>query len=119
MRERIQRNDFRIIAVDFDGTLCTDRYPEIGIANFHLIHLLKELHKEGRKLILWTCRSGKHLEEALHWCEGFQLEFDAVNDNLPEIVEVYGNNSRKIFADVYIDDKTCFPWDGKELQNVQ
>lgn len=119
MRDKIRKNDFQIIAVDFDGTLCTDMYPEIGIANVRLIHLLKELQKEGRKLILWTCRSDKQLEEALQWCKGFQLEFDTVNDNLPEIVAVYGNNSRKIYADVYIDDKTCFPWDEKELQNVQ
>ncbi|HAG68503.1 MAG TPA: hypothetical protein DCL38_00855 [Lachnospiraceae bacterium] len=97
----------QIIAVDFDGTLCLDCYPEIGAPNLRLIRILKELRLGGSRLILWTCRCGEPLRNALKWCEYHGLVFDAVNENLPEILEKYGTDSRKIFADVYIDDRSC------------
>ena len=102
--------EIRIIAVDFDGTLCGDCYPDIGMPNLTLIHLLLQLKREDKKLILWTCRCGQKLAAAVEWCRFFGLEFDAVNQNVPETLEKYGMESRKISADVYIDDKACFPW---------
>lgn len=98
---------YQIIAVDFDGTLCTDCFPDIGRPNTALIELLQGLKQQGRQIILWTCRCGKQLEEAVEWCRKRELEFDAVNENLPEIIEKYGSDGRKIYADVYIDDKSC------------
>ena len=95
----------RIIAVDFDGTLCRDCYPKIGDANEGLICRLKDLHRQGNRLILWTSRQGERLEEALHFFFFCLLLFDAVNENLPEIIEQFGSDSRKIFADIYIDDR--------------
>ena len=65
--------EIRIIAVDFDGTLCTECYPAIGLPNLRLISLLKELRIQGRQVILWTCRCGERLEEAVDWCRGFGL----------------------------------------------
>lgn len=102
-------DEIRIIAVDFDGTLCVDAYPEIGAPNAALITLLKRLRAEGCQLILWTCRCGELLEEAVKWCGKFQLGFDAVNENVEATLKKYGTDSRKVFADVYIDDKSCFP----------
>lgn len=99
-----------IIAVDFDGTLCEDAYPGIGKANNYLIYALKGRQALGDKLILWTCRAGEKLDEAIEWCTEHGLRFDAVNDNLPEVVELYGNNSRKITADVYLDDRSEKRW---------
>ena len=101
----------RIIAVDFDGTLCRDCYPKIGEANEGLIRRLKELRAQGDKLILWTCRRGERLEEALFFCLARGLVFDAVNENLPETLERFGGDSRKIFADLYIDDRCASPWE--------
>jgi hydroxymethylpyrimidine pyrophosphatase-like HAD family hydrolase len=102
---------YEIIAVDFDGTLCNDCYPDIGKPNLPLIELLKALKREGCRIVLWTCRCGRELEQAVQWCEEFGLEFDKVNRNTDEILEKYGSDSRKIYADVYIDDKACFPWE--------
>ncbi|MCR4739743.1 MAG: hypothetical protein K5886_05725 [Lachnospiraceae bacterium] len=101
--------DISIIAVDFDGTLCQDAYPGIGMPDLKLIYALKELRASGKKLILWTCRNGLRLSEAVEWCSGHGLFFDAVNENLPEILEKYGSDSRKITADIYIDDRSVFP----------
>lgn len=104
--------DKKIIAVDFDGTLSKGRWPEVGVPNYLLIDKLIHLQKAGHKLILWTCREGDALHNAIEWCEGMNLVFDAINDNLPEVTEMYGNNSRKISCDIYIDDKSCIPeWD--------
>lgn len=98
--------DFKIIAVDFDGTLCTNKWPEIGAPNVSFIEWLKVEAMRGTRLILWTCRTGDMLKKAVKWCENQGLYFDAVNDNVPEANEKFGSNSRKIFADVYIDDKS-------------
>jgi len=101
----MKKNEYKIIAVDFDGTLCTERYPEIGEANVNLINALIERRKCCDKLILWTCREEALLEDAVAWCKQHGLIFDAVNDNLEEIKQKYQHNSRKITADIYIDDK--------------
>ncbi len=97
-----------IYAVDFDGTLCVDRYPEIGAPRPGVIDFIKSERARGSKLILWTCRIGARLEEAVEWCRGQGLEFDAINDNLPENVAQYSNNPRKIYADRYIDDRNYY-----------
>ena len=102
-------NNYQIIAVDFDGTLCFSNWPELGEPNLPLIRYLIAQKRAGNKLILWTCRAGEALENAVSWCRDHQLEFDAVNDNLPEIIEKYGTNSRKITCDCYIDDKAILP----------
>lgn len=95
----------KVIAVDFDGTLCKDQWPAIGRANRKLINDLIAARKAGDRVILWTCRSGALLEEAVAWCGSRGLTFDAVNENLKENIEKYGGDTRKVFADVYIDDK--------------
>lgn len=94
-----------IYAIDFDGTLCVDRFPEIGEPRLGVIEFLKAERRAGARLILWTCRSGTDLEAAVVWCAGHGLEFDAVNNNLPELVARYGNDCRKVYADRYIDDR--------------
>ena len=96
----------KIIAVDFDGTLCENKWPDIGKPNEKIISYLKLEKLRGTKLILWTCRTGKELEAALKWSSEHGIYFDAVNRNIPEIVESFGNDeSRKIFAHEYIDDR--------------
>ena len=97
--------DYKIIAVDFDGCLCESKWPEIGKANLGAIGPLLHRQDKGDKLILWTCREGKALQDALEWCGRYGLKFDAVNANLPEMNAMYGNDSRKIGADEYWDDK--------------
>ena len=95
-----------IIAVDFDGTLCFgDSYPDIGKPNVKLIEYLKEKRNNGDILILWTCRENGALAKAIKWCKTLGLEFDYVNENVPKLIEKYGNDCRKIGADIYIDDK--------------
>ena len=97
----------KVIAVDFDGTLCTRNWPNIGDPNTELIEQLKEEQKNGAAVILWTCREGKLLREAVKWCKGQGLTFDQVNEQDPDRVRTYKCNSRKISADVYVDDRAA------------
>jgi hydroxymethylpyrimidine pyrophosphatase-like HAD family hydrolase len=98
-----------IFAVDFDGTLCENAWPNIGKPCHDMINWVKQLRQNGHKLILWTCRSGMALVDAIVWCADHGLFFDAVNDNLEEHKQLFGGNSRKILADFYIDDKAVYP----------
>jgi hypothetical protein len=92
------------IAVDFDGTIVEHEYPSIGKEKLFAFRTLRELDKLGARLILWTFRTGKELEEAVEYCRQNGIEFYAVNKNYPE--EVMDESvSRKIDADIYIDDK--------------
>lgn len=95
------------IAVDFDGTIVEHRYPEIGEERPFATDTLKMLIKDRHKLILWTVREGKLLEEAVDWCRQRGVEFYAINRDYPE--ETTENNphfSRKLNAiDYFIDDR--------------
>ena len=92
------------IAIDFDGTIVDHEYPEIGKEKLFAFQTLKELEKRGARLILWTFRTGKELDEAVEYCRKNGIEFYAVNKNYPE--EIFDNTvSRKIDADIFIDDK--------------
>lgn len=98
----------KIIAVDFDGTLCENKWPEIGEPNTELIAYLKKRQAAGDKLVLWTCRVREILKNAIDWSAEQGLIFDAVNENLPEIVSFFGTDTRKIFANEYIDDRNAW-----------
>ncbi len=93
-----------IIAIDFDGTIVDHEYPEIGKPKLFAFETMKALQEQGHQLILWTYRAGKYLDEAVEYCKQNGIEFYAVNKNYPE--EVYDDLiSRKIIADIYIDDR--------------
>lgn len=99
------RREYKVIAIDFDGTIFETEYPKILRPILPVIELAKARKAAGDKLILWTCREGAELDAAIEACREYGLEFDAVNDNLPELKEKWKNNPRKIAADEYWDDK--------------
>ena len=95
-----------IVAVDFDGTLSLGaQYPNIGRFNTPLYEALMKLRGIGWSIVLWTCREGKELREAVIWCANNGLEFDAINENPPEVPF----KSRKVVADLYVDDRAYMP----------
>ena len=95
-----------IIAVDFDGTIVEHRYPAIGNEQPFAIETLKKLTEEGHRLILWTVREGRLLDEAVMFCRERGLEFYAVNRDYPEEEKNRNNHfSRKLKADLWIDDR--------------
>lgn len=97
-----------IIAIDFDGVLCEDRFPEIGAPDYEVVSLVRQLIDAGHEVILWTCRVDARLQEAVEWCEDRGLRFCAVNENAPSNrarwAAKYPNGTRKVYADVYVED---------------
>jgi hypothetical protein len=102
-----------ILAVDFDGTLFEDSWPACGKPKWDIINKVKEFKEAGAEIVLWTCREGITLEQAVQRCKEVGLEFDAVNDNAPTnqkyMEEELKNGlvfaTRKIFANFYVDDR--------------
>ena len=92
------------IAVDFDGTIVEHKYPQIGRARPFAIETLKALNADGHRLILWTVREGASLEEAVEYCRKRGVEFYAVNSEYPNATASGWSSSRKIRADLFIDD---------------
>lgn len=95
-----------IMAVDFDGTLVRDKFPEIGEERKKFCNIIRIFQNMGVKSILWTSRTGSALREAIEWCKDHDLHFDTINENLPEVIELTGGiDTRKVYADVYFDDR--------------
>lgn len=95
-----------IIAVDFDGTIVEHRYPSIGKELPFAIETLKKISEDGHRLILWTVREGRLLDEAVSFCKERGLEFYAINRDYPEEEQKYNNHfSRKLKVDLWIDDR--------------
>lgn len=95
----------KIIAVDFDGTIAEDAYPKVGKEKMFAFETLKQLQADGHRLILWTYRHGETLEEAVQFCKDNGVEFYAVNNSFAG--EEFNPNeaSRKLNADIFIDDR--------------
>ncbi len=94
-----------IIAVDFDGTLHDGVYPDIGNPFPCSIYVMQQLKDKGHYLIIWTCRNGDRLTDAINWLLENNIPFDRVNDHEPENNAKYGGSTRKVYAHLYIDDK--------------
>jgi hypothetical protein len=94
-----------IIAIDFDGTLHTGEWPGIGAPAPYAADVLQRLSAEGHYIIIWTCREGEKQTDMVNWLIAHEIPFNRINDNAPEQTAIFGNNCRKVSADIYIDDK--------------
>ena len=92
------------VAIDFDGTLVVDAFPNIGDDNPHAVEVVKRLRRDGCKIALNTCRQGIHLQAAVEWMVSRGITPDGVNDNPYARAKWGGNDCKKVYADVYIDD---------------
>lgn len=93
------------IAIDFDGCLCVNEYPRIGTPNWAVIAKAKKRQAAGAGLILWTCREGQLLQDAVVACQSWGLTFDSINESLPDWIEAFNNRPRKVGATEYWDDR--------------
>lgn len=114
------QNKQLIIAIDFDGTLVEDAYPGIGKPKMFAFQTLKQMQEDGHRLILWTYRHGRKLDEAVAFCKEQGITFYAVNKSYPEEADVEPSVSRKINADLFIDDRNFggFPGWGEIYHNL-
>lgn len=110
----------KIIAVDFDGTIVDDRYPEVGKAKMFAFETLRQFQQEGYRLILWTYRSGQPLADAVEFCKKNGIEFYGINNSFEGEDFDPTKQSRKINADIFIDDRNLggFPGWGEVYQII-
>ena len=103
-----------VIAIDFDGTI-TDKniFPEISELRPHVVEAIKNLQAHGHKCILWTCREGVYLEKAICFLHEHDINLAGYN------FSPYQLQSRKIVADVYIDDKNVFMVDNVDWYKIE
>ena len=94
-----------IIAVDFDGTLHMGQYPGIGTVMPDACKVIRQLRQDGHYIIIWTCRNGNLLLDAVNWMLFKGIEFDRINDQHPDNIKNHGYDTRKVYADIYIDDR--------------
>lgn len=99
-----------VIAVDFDNTFAKTEYPKIIEPIPETIDFIRKAKAKGAEIILYTCREGKELDAALEWCKANNVPIDRANENSPARIKRWGNDCRKIGADLYIDDKACSLW---------
>ncbi len=114
------RTKSKLIAVDFDGTIADDAYPSVGKAKMFAFETLRKLQEDGHRLILWTYRHGKELDDAVAFCEKNGIEFYAVNNSYSSEEFDPKKASRKLNADIFIDDRNVggFPGWGEVYQII-
>lgn len=111
----------KVIAIDFDGTIAVDDYPQVGPEISGAIEALNEIRSLGVDMVLWTCRSGQPLENAKLWLKDRGFEFEFVNENTTAELEFWGTNPRKVAADIYVDDRIIggFPGWTRVLEEIK
>lgn len=111
----------KIIAVDFDGTIAEDAYPKVGRAKIFAFETLRKLQEDGHRLILWTYRHGKTLDDAVEFCRNNGIEFYAVNNSFAGEKFDPNEASRKLNADYFIDDRNLggFPGWGEVYKIIK
>lgn len=94
-----------VFAIDFDGCIVSNEWPAIGEPKQHMVDFMRRIKELGHTIIIWTCREGESLREALEFLDAHQIPYDYANENCPERIKQFGNDCRKIGADFYIDDR--------------
>lgn len=101
--------DSKVIAIDFDGTIVEDKFPEVGKTKPRALLVIKKLIREGHKIVIWTCRDYGIINDYLKKnFKGMEQMFIYINENPPELRAKFGNDPRKLGADLFIDDKALF-----------
>jgi len=93
------------LLVDFDGTLHTGTYPGIGAPAPHAIEMMQKLKADGHRIIIWTCREQEDQEAMVEWLAEHKIPYDQINEHDPEMLKNFHYESRKVYADIYIDDR--------------
>lgn len=108
------------LAIDFDGTIVTNDYPEVGTLKPNVVETIQKLYAEGYTILINTCRTGVYEKDAIQCLKKNKIPYHAINENLPEVVMQYPAEARKLSADLYIDDRNLggIPDDWHDIYNM-
>lgn len=95
----------RVVGIDFDGTLVTNEYPDLGVVKDNAKEVCKRIINSGNQIVIWTCREPLVIKEFLIKND---IPFDAINENTEALKQRWGNDPRKVGVDLFIDDKNIF-----------
>ncbi|MBT5188196.1 MAG: hypothetical protein HOM01_15415 [Kordiimonadaceae bacterium] len=111
----------KVIAIDFDGTIVHESYPEIGEAIEGAVESIRRIKELGAEIVIWTCRTNEQLGDARHWLVSMGIPFDFINENTTTELEHWGTDPRKVAADRYIDDRIIggFPGWEKVMRHLE
>jgi hydroxymethylpyrimidine pyrophosphatase-like HAD family hydrolase len=101
----------KTLAIDFDGTIVEMDFPEIGALKPFAKETLEVLKQEGHNIIIWTCRYGDKEKQVKKFLADNEIPYDTINDHIPQNVKDLRHlhpDTRKVFADIYIDDRQIF-----------
>ena len=108
-----------ILAIDFDGTIATDSFPEVGTLREDADVIIRKLYEDGHDIIINTCRTGKYEGLAEYFLVDNNIPYHFINSNLPRVIDTYKQDCRKISADFYIDNRNiCGLPSWKEIYNI-
>lgn len=107
-----------IFAIDFDGTIVVDRYPNIGEPIPEAIDTIREIKRLGQKIVIWSCRVEPQFSEMRDFLILNDILFDYINENCPTKISYYNNDTRKIGADYYVDDKIIGQWSWDDVLKI-
>lgn len=107
---------FKYFAIDFDGTIAYDAYPNVGKLIPGAKETMQKIKELGGEIAIWTCRTDQWAQDAKDFLDKNEIPYDYFNKPFDHHVNIYGgDNSRKIYADCYIDDRSvqfgCEPVD--------
>jgi len=108
------------LSLDFDGTIVYNAYPKIGKLKPNVVEVIQKLYQEGYKIIISTCRAGIYEGHCYQFCKKHNIPYHFINSNLPEDIQYFGQDCRKISAGIYIDDKQLggIPDDWNDIYNM-
>jgi hydroxymethylpyrimidine pyrophosphatase-like HAD family hydrolase len=111
----------KVIAIDFDGTIVEADYPSIGRPIEGALESIARIQELGAEVIIWTCRSGKQLDEAKAWLKSNGVDVKFINENTTVEIEEWGTDPRKVAADRYVDDRIIggFPGWTKVMRHLE
>lgn len=93
------------IAIDFDGTIVEEAFPGVGKMLPEADKYINKLYDEGFNILINTCRTGSYEGDAENFLKRRGIKYHYINNNLPQSIEYFKQDCRKLSADVYIDDK--------------
>lgn len=105
-----------IIAVDFDGTIVTNAFPDIGQLRAGAADTLRRWKDKGWRIIIWTCRGGEAEDACRRFLDRHDIPYDTINEN---VADLWFETSRKVYADVYIDDRAHGSIDWEQLADLE
>jgi len=106
-------SDKLVLAIDFDGTIVSHNYPEMGELFTHAKECINELYDSGKYyIIIWSCRTNQNEADMIKFLNENGIRYHSINENCPEFIAkcelVKCGLPRKLYYDILVDDRSLW-----------